>query len=285
MKGSKRIERLIEKEQAEQRQHEEKAQVAIGYVRVSTEEQAIHGYGLESQEKAIRAFAESQGYVLLDVIEDPGVSGATQPGKRPGFSQVVERSEAKQFTVLLVWKIDRLARSIIHAVTTTNELRERHGVVLRSVTEPIDTATPMGQTLFAILAGMAQQERHTITERTLAGKKAKASKGGFAGATAPYGYRTDGKGHLVIHESEAATVRRMWAMRKDGSTLKQIADRLNADGTPTRRNGTWHPATVRYILDNPKYRGQLEYYFRAHTVPAHILSDGQHAALVSEQGG
>ena len=175
MKGSKRVERLLRKERAKRDNIGEKGQVAVGYIRVSTEEQSKSGYGLESQERAIRAFAESQGYTLLDVIADAAITGATQPRKRPGFGHVLEMAEEKSVAVLLVWKIDRLARSSVHAVTSANDLREQHGVVVRNVTEPIDTATPMGQTIFAILAG-------------------------------------------------------------------------------TRRDGKWHPGTVRYVLDNPATR-------------------------------
>ena len=64
--------------------------------------------------------------------------------------------------MLLVWKFDRLARSLLFSVTTVNELQERHAIVLRSVTEPIDTATPMGGMIFAILASFAAEERRVI---------------------------------------------------------------------------------------------------------------------------
>ena len=151
---------------------------------------------------------------------------------------------------------------------------------MRSVTEPIDTATPMGQTIFAILAGMAQQERHIITERTLTGKRAKASKGGFAGATAPYGYRTDGRGSLEIVETEAEVVRIIFGMRAAGHTLKCIADHFNAKRRPTRRSGVWHPGTIRYILDNPKYRGIVEYFFRWQGEGTPVIQAGQHESLL-----
>jgi hypothetical protein len=74
---------------------------------------------------------------------------------------------------------------------------------------------------------------------------------GFAGSTAPYGYRTDGQGNLIIFEEEAEVVRLIFAMRASGNTLQRIADHLNAVSIPARRGGRWHPATVRYILDNP----------------------------------
>ena len=169
---------------------------AVGYIRVSTEEQAANGYGLEVQSSAIRSFVQSQGYELVDIISDPAVSGAKAPKDRPGFRRVMDLAEAHAFSILVVWKFDRLARSLLYSVTTVNELHERHGVVLRSVTEPIDTATPMGAMIFAILASFAAEERRVITSRTLAGKKQKAMRGGFAGGPAPLGYVPDLRGGL-----------------------------------------------------------------------------------------
>ena len=87
--------------------------------------------------------------------------------------------------MLLLWKFDRLARNLLFSVTTVHDLKEQHGIVVRSVTEPIDTASPMGAMIFAILASFAAEERRVITARTLAGKKEKAARGGFAGGVLP----------------------------------------------------------------------------------------------------
>src|SRR4051794_3903942 len=137
MRASGRVRRLQAKRQAQATSHAATAQLAAGYVRVSTEEQATHGHGLESQERSIRAFAESQGYQLVALVADPGISGATRPLERPGYAKLFELAAAKAFGVLLVWKFDRLARHIVYAVTAVNELAEQHDVVIRSVTEPI----------------------------------------------------------------------------------------------------------------------------------------------------
>jgi len=278
---SKRVQRLLEKQIAKTQEENVLSSVAVGYIRVSTEEQVKKGYGLESQEKAIRAFALSQGYELLTVIADKGVSGATNPLHREGFREVHDLAQERAFSILLVWKIDRLARSLIHAVTTTNTMREEHNVVLRSVTGPIDTSSAMGQTIFAILAGMAQQERQVITERTIAGRKAKASKGGFAGGGIPYGYVSDGKKGLAICEREAVVIRDIFRDRSQGRTLKEIADGLNQQDVPTARGGRWHPATIRYILDNPKYRGDVEYLFRWNgDAGINLVSTGTHKGIL-----
>jgi site-specific DNA recombinase len=278
--GSKRVQRLKRRAHAVETARAEVASKAVGYIRVSSEEQASSGFGLATQEAAIRAFATSQGYELLNVVSDPGVSGATKPGEREGFRRIVEMAEQGAFSVLLVWKFDRLARQIVYAVTAANDLQEQHGVQLRSVTEPIDTATPMGRTVFAILAGMAEQERQVITERTFLGRREKASRGGFAGGAAPLGYRKDRQGGLIEDQESADTVRRIFSMKAEGATLQAIANCLNSEGVPTARGGKWWPATVRYVLDNPKYRGQVEYLFRWNGSESHIVQPGSHAVLI-----
>jgi DNA invertase Pin-like site-specific DNA recombinase len=254
---------------------------AVGYVRVSSDEQAASGFGLATQEAAIRAFATSQGYELVDVITDAGVSGATRPADREGFGRLVGMADRGEFAVILVWKFDRLARQIVYAVTAANDLQEKHGAQLRSVTEPIDTATPMGRTVFAILAGMAEQERAVITERTFLGRREKASRGGFAGGAAPIGYQRDKEGGIIPDEETVETVKRIFRLRKHGTTLQGIADALNGDGTPTARGGKWWPATVRYVLDNPKYRGQVEYLFSYRGKEVHIVQPGRHTPIIS----
>ena len=179
MLASKRVSRLQKRSEAASDAKAEIATKAAAYLRVSTEEQAQHGHGLSAQERSVRAFATSQGYELVDLVSDPGVSGATKPSERPGFARLMELAEGKAFSVLLVYKFDRLARQIVYAVTAVNDLSERFGVVIRSVTEPIDTATPMGRTVFAVLAGMAEQERQAITERTHGGDGRRPAEAGL----------------------------------------------------------------------------------------------------------
>ncbi|KAA0572229.1 recombinase family protein [Azospirillum sp. B21] len=258
----------------------EAAQRAIGYVRVSTEEQAESGFGIDVQERAIRAFAESQGYELVDVIADRGVSGASRPMERAGFGRVVALAKERRASVLL-WKFDRLARHMIYAVTAVDELRSA-GIQIRSVTEPIDTATPMGEMVFGVLAGMAGMERKAILERTIGGRKAKANEGGFAGGAAPLGYRRDMSGGLEIDDDEAATVRRARELRDTGATLQAIADTLTAEGRRTKRGGRWHPGTVSYLLDNQKYLGRIEYAFEADGASTLVNRPGDHEPIFTE---
>jgi site-specific DNA recombinase len=279
MYSSRRVARLKAQRQVTDTAKAAIATAAAGYIRVSTEEQAATGHGLEAQERAIRAFAESQGYDLLDVVADPGISGATRPADRPGFGKLVDLAARGEVSVLLVWKFDRLARQIVYSVVTANELSER-GVAVRSVTEPIDTSTPMGRTIFAVLAGMAEQERQAITERTFNGRREKAGQGGFAGGAAPYGYRKDKDGGLLVDETEAVIVKAMFSWAVDGMAHAAIARRLNERGLTTRRGKPWRHGQVAYILDNPKYRGAVEYLFRWGGAEQHVMREGAHAAIV-----
>lgn len=281
MAESPRVARLRSRRQVERAVARETAQRAIGYARVSTEEQAISGHGLDYQERAIRAFASSQGYELLEVVTEAGVSGSTRPAERPGFSRLTQSIIQSKSKILLVWKFDRLARQIVYAVTAANDLAQRHGLVIRSVTEPIDTSTPMGRTIFAVLAGMAEQELQAITERTWHGRKEKAMRGGFAGGAAPYGYRHDKDGGLVIDEAEAAIVQRVFALHAGGMAQAAIARMLNAEGIPTRRGGTWRQSQIGYMLENPRYKGMSEYLFRWQGAEQHVLVPGAHQAIVA----
>jgi site-specific DNA recombinase len=82
-----------------------------------------------------------------------------------------------------------------------------------------------------------------------------------------------------VDPDEAQTIRRIYAMRQQGMSYRVIADVLNSEGIPTKRGGKWYAGTVRYILDNPKYRGAVEYYFRFDG-EAHVLEDGKHEAIL-----
>jgi site-specific DNA recombinase len=281
MNGSNRIRLLRARSTDHAVQAETLATKAVGYIRVSTEEQATNGHGLEVQHRAIRSFAESQGYTLVDVVSDPGVSGAKRPEDRPGFQRIIELAKAQRFSMLLLWKFDRLARNLLFSVTTVHDLKEQYGIVLRSVTEPIDTASPMGGMIFAILASFAAEERRVITGRTLAGKKEKATRGGFAGGAAPLGYKRDLKGGLLIDDTESETVRQIAKMRAAGFSLRAIATALNNAGYVPKRGKQFYPSTVSYMLDNPKYRGWNEYFFR-HDGEVHCLIQATHQAILPE---
>ena len=137
----------------------------IGYARVSTDEQ-----NLELQLHALKlAGCDS-------VFEDNGVSGATI--RRPGLTDAL--ASAGQGDVLVVWKLDRLGRTLSHLIETINGLGDR-GIGFRSLQEQIDTTSAGGRFNFHLLASLAQFERELISERTIAGMASARRRGKHIG--------------------------------------------------------------------------------------------------------
>lgn len=210
---------------------------AVGYVRVSTDEQADEGSGLGYQRAAIERFAQERGYRLLEIVEDAGTSGSTPPEERPGFGRILKElapeDGERQFDVLLVWKFDRLARSIVGAVGTADTVKRR-GVALRSVTEPIDTTGTTGELIFSVMPGLAAMERENIARRTWEGRRKAAERGKLpSGPASCYGYKRGG-GKLVIVPEEAEVVRCIYALREQGLGARRMAKLLNEEGVSTR---------------------------------------------------
>lgn len=259
MAGRKRNERKARELARQEKQEAQGGLRAVGYLRVSTDEQAEEGAGLDYQRTAIREFAAKAGYELVQVAEDAGVSGTSKPAERKGFSSVLALAEGGAFDVLIVWKFDRLARSITGAVDAAQALKAK-GVGVRSVTEPIDTTGPQGELVFALLTGMAGMERENIARRTWEGRRKAAENGRLPSGPAPYGYRREA-GSMVIVEAEAAVVRRIYRLHRQGKGAWAIASILNTENVPTRKGGTWKPTTVAQILDQPLYRGTLDVFF------------------------
>jgi len=133
----------------------------IGYARVSTAEQ-----DLALQLDALQAAGTTR------IFEDRGVSGAKT--ERPGLTAAL--SFLREGDALVVWKLDRLGRSITHLLHTVTDLESR-GVGFRSLTENVDTTTPTGRLVFHIFGALGQFERDLIRERTHAGLTAAAARG------------------------------------------------------------------------------------------------------------
>jgi DNA invertase Pin-like site-specific DNA recombinase len=137
------------------------------YARVSTD-----GQDPEVQLMALRAHAAQRGWQVVEEFVDRGVSGAKE--RRPALDRLMKRAWAGHVQVVLVWRFDRLARSVKHLVAALETFRSLH-VQFVSLQEQLDTATPIGQAMFTIIGAMAQLERDIIRERIKAGlERAKA---------------------------------------------------------------------------------------------------------------
>lgn len=217
------------------------------YLRVSTDEQAESGLGLASQEERARALAVAKGWEITGVYRDEGVSGTVDPKARPEGARLFSDAEKKAFDVVLVLKIDRLARRAEWIHRSLREF-EALGIAFTSVSEPFDTSTAMGKAFLGITAVFAELERNLIAERTRAALGVKKSRGERMG-TPKLGIRVENGAALAVPE-EAETVSQITALRAQGLSLRGIASRLEAEGRRTKRGGKWAAATVLYVLNS-----------------------------------
>lgn len=243
-----------------------------GYTRVSTQEQAIKGLGLEVQRDKIRAYCYSQDWDLINIYEDAGVSGATLD--RPAFNQMILDASDGKFDLIITYKIDRVSRSLKNLLVLVEDTLSPLGIALKSVTEPfIDTSTPEGMAMFQVLGTFSELERKQINRKLSDARIKKSDGGGYAGGYLPYGYDVL-KGKLIVNKEEADVVRQIFAYRREGYSLRRIVDELNAKGVPTKRNGKWNAESVRYILSNILYTGSITYGGK--------VVKGHHEAIISK---
>jgi DNA invertase Pin-like site-specific DNA recombinase len=220
----------------------------IGYTRVSTDEQAREGVSLGAQHSRIRAYCECNDLELVDVVEDAGVS-AKCLHTRQGLQRVLADLEGGRAEALVVLKLDRLSRSTKDVIELTERF-ERCGWGLHSISEKLDTSTAAGRFVLTILAALAQMEREQVGERTRAALAYKKQNGERLGTT-PLGYETVtdelGNRHLQPVGREQAVLKQIADLREAGTTYKDIAQRLNSEGVPTKRGGRWRGGTVYYL--------------------------------------
>lgn len=216
---------------------------AIGYIRVSTEQQANEGVSLEAQKAKIAAWCVTNGYELVNVFVDAGISGKSMD-KRPGLQDAMK--SLKKGMALVSYSLSRLARSTKDALSIGETVAKRKADMV-SLSEQIDTTTAAGNMMFQMLAVLAEFERKLVAERTtnaLQHKKATNQK--YTNIT-PYGFEAI-EGRLVQVQAEAAIVAEIQAARAGGNTLQSIADSLNGRGIPTKTGKTWQPATIHLLI-------------------------------------
>ena len=233
------------------------------YIRVSFEEQRDRET-IEIQREFLQEYCRLYDLEVAQVYADDGVSGTIPLHERPEGRRLLEDAKEGGFSTLLVYRLDRLGRSLLVTVDAHDRLQARR-VALKSATEPIDTSNPSGRLIFQMLASFAEYERETIRERTRAGLH-RAYRGGKHCGAAPYGYRIDEGGLLQVVPEEAEIVRVIISNVADGSTLYAEAKRLNDLGvaTPGWRYGNgkkrpgaklWSVMTVSNIVRQSAYSG------------------------------
>jgi site-specific DNA recombinase len=216
---------------------------AIGYIRVSTERQAGEGVSLEAQTVKIENWCKANGYELVEVFTDAGISGKSMD-KRQGLQKAL--ASVKKDVALVVYSLSRLARSTKDAINIGESISKRKGYLV-SLSENLDGTTATGKMMFQMLAVLAEFERNLVGERTQTALAQKKANGEVYTAITPFGYEAI-EGRLVKVEAEAQVVTEIQRRRQAGETLQLIADGLNSQGIAGKIGGKWYPSTVRNLI-------------------------------------
>lgn len=225
------------------------------YLRVSTTEQALEGYGLAAQRTRCIAMAAVKGWPAPVEFSDEGISGTKDESERPGLAAMLAAINAGKVNAVIVAALDRVGRSTALVIRLVEQM-ETSGAAVVSCKESLDTSTPTGKFVLGLFAGLAQLDRDNIVERTTGGRNERGKKDGEKGGRLPLGYvRLEG---IVIDQEAATTVKQIFELRSVGATLTAIADDLNTTSTPTRHGAKWYASSVREVLLNEdNYRGGL----------------------------
>lgn len=225
------------------------------YTRVSTEDQANEGFGLDVQRTRAKAQIAAKGWEFAGEYSDPGLSGTLDETERPGLAHLLEDAKNGKINAVVVLALDRLARKTV-LVLSIVEMLDTYNVALVSCKESLDTTTPTGRFVLTMFAALAQLERDTIVERTTAGRNERGKRDGERGGRLPMGYVRQGDGAIVIDENAAQVVRNIFSQRGARMNLRAIAAELNKQGITTPRGHVWHASSVKAVLDNEDaYRG------------------------------
>ena len=222
------------------------------YLRVSGQAQ-IDGNGFDRQLEAIEKYAQNHGYEIVDVFKEGGVSGAKGEADRPGFQEMIAEILRNSVHTIIVESLDRLAREyriqeqlLIYLVSKGIDLISAN--TGENVTQAIQ-ADPMRKAMVQIQGIFSELDKSLLVRKLRkAREKTRRERGKCEGA------KRYGEGS----EEEQAVIRRIRAMRRNkrgnrkGSTLQEIADRLNAEGIPTKRGKKWTPGQIHMILKPKK---------------------------------
>ncbi|MCT0501617.1 recombinase family protein [Lactococcus cremoris] len=231
--------------------------VAI-YTRVSTTNQAEEGFSIDEQIDRLTKYAEAMGWQVSDTYTDAGFSGAKL--ERPAMQRLINDIENKAFDTVLVYKLDRLSRSVRDTLYLVKDVFTKNKIDFISLNESIDTSSAMGSLFLTILSAINEFERENIKERMTMGKlgRAKSGKSMMWAKTAFGYYHNKDTGILEIVPLQATIVEQIFTDYLSGVSLTKLRDKLNEAGH-IGKDIPWSYRTLRQTLDNPVYCGYIKF--------------------------
>lgn len=254
----------------------------VGYTRVSTKNQSEHGFSLAEQEREIQQYCTDNGFELVELFTDEGISGAsvdddTMEVSRAGLQMMLDRLQQKDIKFVVVLSTSRLWRSDLAKALIVHKLK-KVGVDIKAIDRPdysVYANTPADVLMQGFIELIDVYEIADIKMKLQRGREEKARQGGYSGGKAPFGYKSKrGSKVLEINEKEAATVRRCYEFAKSPNlTYEQIASLLTVEGHRNRAGRPISATLVYRILHNYSFYIGLYQY-------GGITAKGQHPPIL-----
>ncbi|MEJ9217661.1 recombinase family protein [Paenibacillus glucanolyticus] len=255
----------------------------IGYIRVSTQGQAKDGYSLSYQYDEICSYCQEQGWNLIHVFTDEGISGAkidedTLEVDRIGFQDMLAALSTQSIDAVAILNTSRLWRSDIVKVLVHREFK-KHGVDVKSIEQPtysIYKKDPSDFLINGLMELLDAYQRLEISMKLSRGRNKKAQQGGYAGGRVAFGYKAKkGQKAIEINLDEATAVKRLFELKEifPDWSLSELAYQMNDDGFTTQQGKKFTKVQIKRILDRrPLYEGIYLY--------GGIEANGLHQAII-----
>ncbi|MDM0983495.1 recombinase family protein [Clostridium perfringens] len=268
------------------------------YCRVSTDEQAEFGYSIDEQKRLLEEWCKANDYIIYKCYSDRGISGKNIKD-RPALKELLSDAKEGKFDMVISWKINRVSRKLEDVLKIVS-LLEKNNITFKSYSEPFETDTPAGRMQFQMMALIGEFERGTIAQNVKMGMIAKAKSGNWCGGRV-LGYdlvpnnspeeEKKGKNKLEINEKEAEIVRFIFNEYSKGKGYKAITNQINKLGYKTKKGNNFSVGSIRDILTNPVYIGEIRYNVRQNWSekrrrninPNPIRVKGKHEAIIDRE--
>lgn len=234
------------------------------YVRVSTEEQAVHGLSIDAQTRALEDWAGSNGHFIVGTYIDAGISARKPASKRPALQRLLADVQAGKGDLIVFTKLDRWFRNIAEYYKV-QEVLERRRVDWRTIHEDYDTSTASGRLKVNIMLSVAQDEADRTSERIKAINELKRQKREPLTGSCPPGYKIEGRRYIRDPETEAATRAFFQKFMACGSIARTLAHMREEFGLAIGYQ------KADKMLRNPCYYGR--YFGVEHMTPPYLTKE------------
>ena len=256
------------------------------------------GYSIDEQKRLLEEWCKANDYIIYKCYSDRGISGKNIKD-RPALKELLSDAKAGKFDMVISWKMNRVSRKLEDVLKIVNILEENN-ITFKSYSEPFETDTPAGRMQFQMMALIGEFERGTISQNIKMGMCAKAKSGNWCGGRV-LGYNLvpnnspeeekKGKNKLEINEKEAEIVRFIFNEYSKGKGYKAITNKMNKLGYKTKKGNNFSVGSIRDILTNPVYIGEIRYNVRQNWSekrrrninPNPIRVKGKHEAIIDRE--